>query len=453
MTQDERNKLYVARCLLDGKMTIRDASEILGLSERQVKRIKKGVKEQGEAFVIHKNRGRKPSHALTDEVQSVIVSHKKSFKYSKANFSHFQELLVEHESITISKPSIYRILVSHGFVSPKKHTKVRVHKRRKRKSQKGMLVQIDASPHAWFFTDLECSLHGAIDDATGEILALFFTPNECLDGYFKIMKTLLSSNGVPLAIYADRHTIFRSPKTDKLSMEEQLSGKQVRTTQFGRAMVELGINLIWAKTAQAKGRIERLWETLQSRLPVELAIAGIATIEEANTFLATFIQKYNEKFAVEPSDPQSAFRKLNDTINLDHILCIKDTRQVDNGSTFSFEGKYYRIIRNGKAMPVIPKAKVTVLKNSLFGLKVQYSGSIYDVEVLKALPPKKVVQKQPKEVRKPITPEKTILGGLLRLNLYLAYTTSLTGKFLRHYMAQGLHGDRSLKPFPIAFFV
>ena len=404
MTQDERNKLYVARCLIDGKMTISDAAEVLGLSERQVKRIKKGVKEQGEAFVIHKNRGRKPSHALTSEIQSLVVNHKRSDKYSMANFSHFQELLKEHESIIISKPSVYRILVSHGFVSPKKHTKVKVHKRRKRKPQRGMLVQIDASPHAWFFTGLECSLHGAIDDATGEILALSFTPNECLGGYFKIMKSMISHNGVPLSIYADRHTIFRSPKTDKLSLEEQLSGKQVKATQFGRAMAELGINLIWAKTAQGKGRIERLWETLQSRLPVELGIAGITTIEEANAFLAAFIQKYNEKFAVEPSDPQSAFQQLDDSINLEHILCIKDTRQVDNGSAFSYEGSYYKIICNHKIIPVLPKSKITVLKNSQYGIKVQYSGSIFDVEILDALPAKAVTKRPPKKPRKPTVP-------------------------------------------------
>ncbi|ADG81913.1 ISNCY family transposase [Thermincola potens] len=404
MTQDERNKLYMARCLIDGKMTIREAAEILSLSERQVKRIKKGVKEYGEAFVIHKNRGRKPSHALTDEVKNLVVNLKKSEKYSKANFSHFQELLEEHESISLSKPSVYRILVSNGLTSPKKHSKVKHHKRRKRKPQRGMLVIIDASPHAWFFNNKECSLHGAIDDATGEILALFFTPNECLEGYFQLMKTVISNNGVPLAVYTDRHTIFRSPKADKLSLEDELNGKTVKATQFGRAMAELGINLIWAKSAPAKGRIERLWETLQSRLPVELSIAGISTMEEANAFLATFIKKYNEKFAVEPKDPQSAFRQLENNINLDYILCLKDTRQVDNGSTFSFESVYYRVIRNGKVMPVIPKSKVTVLKSSQFGLKVEYSGAIYDVEALEELPPKQAAPKQPKRSRKPVIP-------------------------------------------------
>lgn len=401
MTQDERNKLYLARCLLEGKMTISEAAEMLGLSERQVKRIKKGVKEHGDAFVIHKNRGLKPPHALTDEIKKLVICHKQSEKYAQANFSHFQELLQEHESINLSKPSVYRILVANGFTSPKKHSKVKHHKRRKRKPQRGMLIQIDASPHIWFFGGRECSLHGAIDDATGEILALFFSATECMASYFQIMKVVISNNGVPLAVYADRHTIFRSPKTEKLSLEDELSGKKVKATQFGRAMAELGINLIWAKTAQAKGRIERLWETLQSRLPVELNIAGISTMEQANSFLDTFMKQYNERFAVEPKDPQSAFSSLK--LNLDYILCIKDTRQVDKGSTFSYESVYYRVIRDGKVIPVIPKSKVTVLKSPQYGLKVEYSGSVYDVEVLESLPVKVVIPKVPKP-RKSVTP-------------------------------------------------
>ena len=152
MTQAERNKLYVARCLLDGKMTIKEASEILALSERQVKRIKKGVKEQGEAFVIHKNRGHKPSHALTDKVQNLVVNHKNSEKYRIANFSHFQELLQEHEAINLSKSSVYRILVWNGFTSPKKHIKVKHHKRRKRNLKEVCWYRLMPVPIPGFLT-------------------------------------------------------------------------------------------------------------------------------------------------------------------------------------------------------------------------------------------------------------------------------------------------------------
>lgn len=386
MTQEERTKLYIARSLIEGKMTIREAAEVSGLSERQWKRIKRGVKEQGDAFVIHKNRGRTPHNAISDEIKEQVVTLKSSSKYSRSNFSHFQELLEEHENIRLSKPTVYRILVSNGFASPKKQIRKNPHKRRKRKPRRGMLVIADASPHHWFFDDREFSLHGAMDDATGEILSLVFTPNECMEGYFEVMRDVITAYGIPLALYVDRHTIFRSPNAGKLSIEDELSGKRVKDTQFGRAMRELGINLIYAKTPQAKGRIERLWQTLQSRLPVELSIAGIKTVEEANSFLKIFTSKYNDKFAIEPGEPDIDFRPLDIGLNLDYILCTKEIREVDNGSAFSYKNLYYRVVRNGKTMPVLPKAKITILRSNRIGIKVQYSGGIYDVEHLDEKP-------------------------------------------------------------------
>lgn len=405
MTQDERNKLHIAHSLLEGKMIISDAAELLGLSERQVKRIKKGVKEYGDAFVIHKNRGRIPQHAISDDVKNSVVKLKNSIDYSKANFSHFQELL-EAKSITLSKPTVYRILTASGLTSPKKHSRKKLHHRRKRKPQRGMLAQIDASPHRWFFNDKEFSLHGAVDDATSEILALFFTPNECLDGYFEVIRTIATNHGLPMAIYADRHTIFRSPKANRLSSEDELKGIRVKDTQFGRALRALGVNLIYAKSAPAKGRIERLWETLQSRLPVEFNLAGINTLEGANAFLSGYIKKHNQQFAVEPKLPESAFRQLDNCLNLDHILCVRETRQADNGSTFSYENTFYRVLRNGKTMPIIPKAKVTILKSSRIGLKVEYSGSIYDIEALEERPKKESAHKKSIPIAKPAPPAK-----------------------------------------------
>lgn len=409
MTQEERTKLYIARSLIDGKMTIKEAAEVSGLSERQWKRIKKGVREQGDAFVIHKNRGRKPYNTVTDEVKNQVVTLKNSEKYEKANFSHFQELIEEHESLELSKPTVYRILVSNGFLSPKKHTRKNFHKRRKRKPRKGMLMIADASPHRWFFDEREFSLHGAIDDATGEILSLFFTPNECMEGYFEVVRDIVTTHGVPLSLYVDRHTIFRSPYAEKLSTEDELSGKRFKDTQFGRAMRTLGINLIYAKTPQAKGRIERLWETLQSRLPVELNIAGVKTIEEANKFLKTFITKYNQKFAVKPQDNKEDFRSLDKTLQLDYILCTKETREADNGSSFSYDGSFYRLVRNSKTMPVIPKAKITIMKSSRIGIKAEYSGIIYDVELLEGKHRKEsVIKPRPQKNRpKPLLPPRS----------------------------------------------
>lgn len=258
-----------------------------------------------------------------------------------------------------------------------------------------MLVQIDASPHEWIIGGNSFDLYGAIDDATGEVLALYFTPNECMEGYFEIVRQTITNQGIPLSFYCDRHTIFISPNDGKLTIEDQLQGKTVNLTQFGRAMDELGINIIKAYSPQAKGRIERLWGTLQSRLPVEFKIRGIDTIEAANALLAEFIVKYNNKFSVEPEDPNSAFRDLDLSIHLDHILCIKEERTIIERSAFSYGGKYYQLFKNDKIASALPKAKLTVLTSSKIGVKAIYSDVVYDTRELDERP-KKALSNQPK---------------------------------------------------------
>jgi hypothetical protein len=302
--------------------------------------------------------------------------------------------------------TVHRILTQAGIKSPKKHRKRKSHHRRKRKPQKGMLVQIDASPHEWIIGGELFTLHGAIDDATGEILALFFTPNECMEGYFEIIRQIVKNYGIPMSLYCDRHTIFVSPNDGKLSIEDQLKGKTVNLTQFGRAMEELGITIIKANSPQAKGRIEKLWDTLQSRLPVEFKIRGIDTMEAANAFLSQFIVAYNEKFGVEPENPEPAFRPLEPGIELDHILCIKEERTIIEDSAFSYKGKYYQLVRNGRKAAAMPKAKLTVLSSSKIGVKALYAGVVYDTLVLEERPKKKALKSSKKQPQKrtPVKP-------------------------------------------------
>jgi len=396
MNKSERKKLIIAYRLLQGDLSIAEAAQAIGLSERQMIRIKKGVKTQGDGFVIHKSRGEKTCRSICNDLKQSILECKNSNKYSMANFSHFQELLAEHEGINLSKSTIYRILSSNGNVSPKKHRKIRPHKRRNRNPKKGMLVMIDASPHDWFMNGQRYSLHGAIDDATGEILALFFSPTECLDGYFQILKNVITNNGIPLSVYSDQHTIFRSPSSGKLSLEDELDGKQINDTQFGRAMKELGINLIFAKSPQAKGRIERLWNSLQSRLITELNVANIQFIDAANKFLNLFISKYNARFAVAPKDAVSAFLPIDNSMILAHILCIKETRRIDSGFTFSFRKNFYKLLFNDRSCPLFPRCNVTILFSSSLGIKAEYKGRIYDLELLDSPPEKPILPKKKK---------------------------------------------------------
>lgn len=395
MTQKEITRLRVINQTIDKVLTIREAAELLNLSERQVSRLKKGVIEEGPAFIIHKNRGRKPKHATSDDIKNSIIK-LKQIKYKEANFNHFHELIEEHESIKVSYPTVHRILTEAGIKSPKKHRKRKAHYRRKRKPQKGMLVQIDASPHKWIIGSDPFDLHGAIDDATGEILALYFTPNECMEGYFEIVRQMVSNHGIPTSLYCDCHAVFVPRNYNQLSIEDQLEGKTVNLTQFGRAMDELGINVIKAYSPQAKGRIERLWGTLQSRLPVEFKIHGITTIEQANSFLSEFMAKYNTKFGVSPEDTTPAFRVLDESINLDHILCIKKERMIIEDAAFSYDGKYYQLMKNDKKSSALPKAKLTVLTSSKIGVKAMYSDVVYDTRELDERP-KKAISHQPKE--------------------------------------------------------
>jgi len=382
MTQEQINRYHVIASSLDGKTTVAEAATVLGISERQVKRLRNGVKESGAAFLIHKSKGRPSRQAITDEVRKKVVCLYQSEKYTGSNFLHFSELLALHEKIYLSYSVIRKILVEAQIESPKKRRRYKPHRSRKRKAQEGLLVQVDATPHKWFGGNGMYALHGGIDDATGNITGLYMTKNECLYGHFEVIRQTVEQNGVPISVYADRHSIFRSPNADKLTVEEQLGGKMIADTQFGRAMKELGINLIAARSPQAKGRIERLWETLQSRLVIEFRIHDIKTPDEANVFLKDYIPKFNAQFGVEPEQVEKAY--VPTTLDLDLILCVKEKRTVDSGGVFSFRGKSLMVVGND-----IPgKAKVEVVAIAKKGIIALHNGKV--CEVLPYVKPKKI---------------------------------------------------------------
>lgn len=403
MSQVQLTRFSVITKLIDGHITVKEAAESLDLSERQVKRLKKGVMQDGAAFLKHKNSDRKPQHAFSNEFVKNIINLKESDIYKNANFKHFQELLEEHEHISISYAALYEILKNAGIQSPKKRRRFKPHRRRKRKSQEGLLIQMDATPFEWFCTNDKFALHGGIDDATGKIVGLYMTKNECLHGYFEVVKQTICENGTPISIYADRHAIFLSQNASKLSIEDQLAGKIVNDTQFGRAMKELGITLIPARSAQAKGRVERLWETLQSRLPIEFKIAGVKTVDEANDFLSTYIDKFNQQFSIEPEDTESAYRALSPSIDLDNVLCVKIIRTIDNGAVFSLYNRSFKVLED-QTSDILPprKSKVFVLINPIFGIKVQYEKTIF--EVINYIKTSKVTESSKPKKKKSWTP-------------------------------------------------
>jgi transposase len=382
MTEKEMARLKIAERLAEGEITVKDAAEVLKLSTRQVIRIKKKVRLNGPVAVIHGNRKRKPVNAVEDKTKDLIVE-LKTRKYTGTNFSHFAELLEEREGITLSQPTVHRILRSAGIVSPKKKKKIRAHYYRKRKDCPGMMVQLDASPYAWLGGD-ELSLHGAIDDASSNILGLYLCKEETLEGYFEVARQMIKGFGIPISTYSDKHTIFFSPK-GKLSVEDQLEGKTEPYTQFSRAMSKLGVSMIPAGSPQAKGRIERLWGTLQDRLIQEFTIHGIKDVEGANKFMKKYIKKFNRRFSVVPKG-EPVFRKLGKAINMDYILCSKISRKLDGGSAFSYRGKYFQLVSGGKPAATISHSAVSVLTGNRIGIKAEYSGKVYSVARLEARP-------------------------------------------------------------------
>lgn len=377
MTDKELKKLHVISCALEGKITVAEAANALGLSERRIKQLKKEVKENGVESIIHGNRGRKPIHAIDDKMADQIIALKKTYKYQEANFLHFQELLEEHENIKISYSALYNILHNANIKSPKKHRKTKKHHRRKRKSAAGMMLQADGTPHDWFGIGKQYSLHGFIDDATGAITGLYMCEHECLLGYLEVTRQTLKNFGIPLSLYPDKYSVFfpTKAKEDQLTIKEQLKGVCKAVTQFGRIMNELGVDMFPASSPQAKGRIERLWETLQSRLITEFRIHNITSIEQANAFLPRYIKKYNKKFAIAAQDQNSAFVPLPEKCNLSTLLSVKIERTTDNSGVFSIDNCKFAVESN----EVPPKARITVLISKDTGIKALYKDKLYKV--------------------------------------------------------------------------
>ena len=388
LKQKDLKRATLIEACIKGQCTVKQVALALGLSERRVKQIKKEVKENGVKSIQHGNRGRKPKNTISDETKNKILELRRSYEYEISNFKHFQELLKEHENIEISYSALYNILRKAGIKSPKKHRKKKLHHRRKRKEAEGMMLQADGTPFDWFDNGEKYSLHGFIDDATGKITGLYMCKNECLLGYLEVLRQTLENYGIPISLYPDKYSVFFPPKKvdDHITLEEQLNGREKGITQFGRIVEELGIEMFPASSPQAKGRIERLWETLQSRLTTEFRINHITTIEEANKFLESYIEKYNSQFSILAIKPKNVYLKLPKRYDLDELLCVRFERTIDNAGVFSINNSKFQIM--DRSLP--PKTKVQVYLSQKIGMRVKSSNKIYDVQPLELISKDKI---------------------------------------------------------------
>lgn len=341
LTMKEKQRVAALRKAVKREITVPEVAELLGLSERQVFRLKARFRKWRERGIAHGNRGRPCQRKLKEKVRMKVIRLRQE-KYKGFNDHHFTEKLSEVEGIVVSRETVRKWLRETGVEAVRKRKAPKHRCRREPMSQQGMMLQVDGSFHDWLEGRGDyLTLIGAIDDATKWVPNdCFFAPHETTLGYMKMFYYLFRKQGLPLLIYADRHSIFWTEREP--TPEEQLLNKRPKT-QLGRALEELGIRLIPAYSPQAKGRIERLWETFQDRLVSEMRLKGDKNQTEANITLKEFLPQYNRKFTREPKDPMPAWRPLPADIDLKQILCIKKQRTVANDNTIAWEGKRLQI--------------------------------------------------------------------------------------------------------------
>jgi transposase len=332
LTGKDQMRLVVLNRMLVGDLTAAEAAAALGLSVRQVRRILAAYRKEGAAVLAHGNRGRTPAHALDDDLAQQVVTLART-RYAGCNDTHLSELLAEREGIAVSRHTVRRLRQAAGLARPRQRRPPPHRRRRERQPQAGMLLQLDASPHAWL-EERGPRLHlvAAIDDATGTVPAATFREQEDAAGYLEVLHQLLTTVGVPEAVYHDRHGIFVRAAREGETLAEQLAGER-QPTQVGRALREVGIASLCAHSPQAKGRVERLFGTLQDRLVTELRLAEAATREAANAVLAAYLPRFNARFAVPAAVTTPVWRPLAPLTDPWQICCLRYVRVVARDDT------------------------------------------------------------------------------------------------------------------------
>lgn len=383
---NEKEKYEIIKRLVDENGNKDRAAMTLGITRRQINRLIKKYKEGGKAAFVHGNRGRKSARAIPEEKRQLIVALYRT-KYYDANFAHFTEILARKENIVVSESVVRSILEAEYILSPRvtKAKKKRIkkeletkkqqvvgkkeaeeiqknlvavedaHSRRPRCAYFGELEQMDATPYEWIPGEI-WHLHLAVDDATGRITGAWFDTQETLNGYYHVFHQILVNYGIPFKFLTDKRTVFTYKKKNSPSLDEDTY------TQFAYACKQLGVELESTSVPQAKGRVERLNQTLQSRLPVELRLAGVTSREAANEFLNSYIKDFNDKFALPLYSIKSVFENQPSAEKINLTLSVLDERTVDSGHCIKFRNAFYRMLDcNGNQIHYRKGTKVIVV--------------------------------------------------------------------------------------------
>ena len=432
---NEQRKYEVIKGLVDHPDTANKdrAALILGCTKRHINRMIQGYIKDGKAFFIHGNRGKKPATTIRPDVRSQVIDLYRT-KYYEANFEHYTELLKKHEGISISSSSVMSILESEYILSPKatkaKRRRIKqalrakkqaatskkelsqiqanlvavedAHSRRPRCAYFGELLQMDATPYEWVPGQI-WHLHLAIDDASGVVTGAWFDTQETLNGYYHVFEQILTDYGIPYKFLTDKRTVFTYKKKGALSDDKDTY------TQFAYACKQLGIQLESSSVPQAKGRIERLNQTLQSRLPIEFRLAGVTDINNANEFLYHYIKEFNEKFSLPCNGIKSVCEKQPAKEKINLTVAVLTERTVDAGHAIQFEKKFYKMVDN-KGMQTHYRKGTKVMLIKAFDRSLFACVNDKDIYALEEIPPHEhkskdldADYKQP-EPRKPYIP-------------------------------------------------
>jgi transposase len=363
MSANELSRLEVIQRLEEKRLKQKEAAEILGVGVRQVKRLLSKYRKTGASGLVSQRRGKASNHQLSAAVKQKGLDLLKG-KYRGFGPTLACEKLVEVEGLKISAESVRQIMLAEGLWKARKVRKITVHQMRERRVCFGELVQIDGSPHAWFEErGSVCTLLVAIDDATGKLVGLLFVEHESFHSYAALVKAYFERYGKPLAFYSDKHSIFR--------VNQASAGAGEAVTQFGRAMQALEIQILCANTPQAKGRVERVNQTLQDRLVKEMRLRDISTMEQGNAYLPEFIAGFNQRFAVSPRSQHDAHRPLTCLENLAQILSWQEPRSVSKNLTLQFKKVVYQI-QTKRPPYALRNAQVTVCEDAAGQVTILY---------------------------------------------------------------------------------
>ena len=385
MKKNKEYALNLVKSKINGerKITYVEIANLSGYSEKQIRRFSKEIENKDiDSLLIHASKGKTPNNAASNSE----IEYLKGFKKQYPIISIAQFMDIYHEDIIFNPDKLEDVYKhnlkqrsysffkdffhNNNYTIPRNHKKFKgkdAHPLREPSPRRGILIMIDGTPHDWFENGKKFSLHIAIDDATGEILAGWFMPTECLEGYCHMLKILVEKHGIPENIYSDKHTILKSPVDGKL-------------TQFGRMCEQLGINLIFAETPEAKGKVEKKNDVIQGRLINDIKRYNIKTYTELNIF---FNQKYidylNHKFAYPPKEKESSFVPLDKNFNWINILCIKQQRKILDGCVFSYNNDYYQMLDKDNAIVKTYKGTEITVMEDVFDhtIRTEYHKKIY----------------------------------------------------------------------------